>query len=83
MSERHGRLASVSKALVLDSPFSHATALKVALYHREKSVWGHLRDADLEAFVAYRERLIGYIERFVEDLLVRGQEIASLIAALA
>jgi uncharacterized protein (TIGR02677 family) len=39
-----------------------------------------LRDADLEAFIAYKERLIGYIERFVEDLVVRGQEIAGLIA---
>jgi len=35
-----------------------------------------LQDADLDAFVAYKDRLIGYIERFISDLAVRGQRIA-------
>jgi len=35
-----------------------------------------LQDADLDAFIAYKDRLIGYIDRFISDLAVRGQRIA-------
>ncbi|MBB5868599.1 uncharacterized protein (TIGR02677 family) [Allocatelliglobosispora scoriae] len=35
-------------------------------------------DADIEAFVAYKERLITYIERFIADLANLGAEIAGL-----
>jgi uncharacterized protein (TIGR02677 family) len=38
-----------------------------------------LHDADLDAFVSYKDHLIGYIERFVQDLVVRGQQIAGLL----
>jgi uncharacterized protein (TIGR02677 family) len=40
-----------------------------------------LHDADLDAFVAYKERLIRYIERFLQDLVVRGQQIADLLGS--
>jgi uncharacterized protein (TIGR02677 family) len=35
-------------------------------------------DADLDAFLAYKEQLISYIERFIADLANRGAEIAGL-----
>jgi hypothetical protein len=35
-------------------------------------------DADLDAFIAYKEQLISYIERFIADLANRGAEIAAL-----
>jgi uncharacterized protein (TIGR02677 family) len=36
-------------------------------------------DTDIDAFVAYKERLITYIERFIADLANSGAEIASLV----
>ncbi|WP_068120771.1 TIGR02677 family protein, partial [Nocardioides massiliensis] len=41
-----------------------------------------LHDADVEAFLAYKEQLIDYLERFINDLLVRGAAIADLLAAV-
>lgn len=35
-------------------------------------------DSDVDAFVAYKERLIAYIERFIADLANQGAEIAGL-----
>ncbi len=40
-----------------------------------------LHDADVEAFLAYKEQLIGYLERFINDLLVRGAAIAELLGS--
>ncbi|MDR1151136.1 MAG: TIGR02677 family protein [Bifidobacteriaceae bacterium] len=42
-----------------------------------------LHDADLDAFIAYKDQLIRYIDRFVQDLVVRGQQIASELGAFA
>lgn len=39
-----------------------------------------LHDADVEAFLAYKEQLIEYLERFIHDLLTRGAAIAELLA---
>jgi uncharacterized protein (TIGR02677 family) len=39
-----------------------------------------LHDADVEAFLAYKEQLIEYLERFINDLLTRGAAIAELLA---
>lgn len=36
-------------------------------------------DGDVEAFVAYKQRLIDYINRFIADLANRGAEIAALL----
>jgi uncharacterized protein (TIGR02677 family) len=41
-----------------------------------------LRDADVEAFLAYKERLIDYLQRFLDDLVTRGDEIARILRDL-
>lgn len=38
-----------------------------------------LHDADPDAFRAYKDRLIGYLERFIADLVTTGAEIAGLV----
>jgi uncharacterized protein (TIGR02677 family) len=38
-----------------------------------------LHDADVEAFLAYKEQLIEYLERFINDLLTRGATIAEIL----
>jgi uncharacterized protein (TIGR02677 family) len=38
-----------------------------------------LHDADASAFVAYKDQLIDYLERFVKDLVATGAEIATLV----
>jgi len=38
-----------------------------------------LHDADVEAFLAYKERLIGYLQRFVQDLVVTSAQIAATL----
>lgn len=40
------------------------------------------QDSDAEAFLLYKERVIGYIERFLGDLTTASGEIAELIRAL-
>lgn len=40
-----------------------------------------LHDADVEAFLAYKEQLIDYLERFINDLLTRGAAIAELLGS--
>ncbi|WP_300010817.1 TIGR02677 family protein [Pseudonocardia sp.] len=41
-----------------------------------------LHDADAEAFRAYKERLIDYLQRFITDLVATGSEIAALVARI-
>ncbi|GAB3462380.1 hypothetical protein GCM10027570_48720 [Streptomonospora sediminis] len=41
-----------------------------------------LHDADVEAFLAYKDRLIDYLERFIADLITTGSEIARRLAEL-
>lgn len=41
-----------------------------------------LHDADVEAFLAYKEQLIDYVERFIHDLLTRGAAIAELLGSI-
>lgn len=38
-----------------------------------------LQSADLDAFLAYKDRLIGYLERFIADLVTRGAQISQLL----
>ena len=40
------------------------------------------QDGDEEGFIAYKDRLIGYIERFIADLANRGAQIADLLGQL-
>lgn len=42
-----------------------------------------LHDADVDAFLAYKEQLIDYLERFINDLLIRGAAIAELLAEIS
>lgn len=42
-----------------------------------------LHDADVDAFLAYKEQLIEYLERFIHDLLVRGGAITELIGSFS
>lgn len=42
-----------------------------------------LHGADVEAFLAYKEQLIEYLERFISDLLTRGAAIAELLATFS
>lgn len=41
-----------------------------------------LHDADVDAFLAYKEELIAYLERFIHDLLTRGASIAELLGSI-
>lgn len=41
-----------------------------------------LHDADVEAFLAYKEQLIEYLERFIKDLLTRGASISELLGSI-
>src|SRR5699024_5471243 len=41
-----------------------------------------LHDADVEVFLAYKEQLIEYVERFIHDLLTRGASIAELLLSI-
>lgn len=41
-----------------------------------------LHDADMDAFLAYKEQLIEYLERFIRDLLTRGASIADLLGSI-
>ena len=41
-----------------------------------------LHEAEVEVFLAYKQRLIEYLERFIEDLVTRGAEIAALLTGL-
>lgn len=41
-----------------------------------------LHDADVDAFLAYKDRLISYLERFIADLITRGAEIAHVLGEL-
>lgn len=38
-----------------------------------------LRGIETDAFIAYKERLIGYLQRFIQDLVARTAEIANLL----
>lgn len=41
-----------------------------------------LHNADVEALLAYKEQLIDYLERFINDLLTRGASIADLLGGI-
>ncbi|WP_433522607.1 TIGR02677 family protein [Nocardia pseudovaccinii] len=41
-----------------------------------------LQDAEVEAFLAYKDRLIEYLERFIKDLVATGAEISELVLEL-
>lgn len=42
-----------------------------------------LADADVDAFLAYKDRLVDYLQRFVRDLVVASADIAGLLESMA
>ncbi|MFH8470216.1 DUF2397 family protein [Streptomyces sp. NPDC017991] len=42
-----------------------------------------LHDIEVEAFLAYKDRLIQYLETFIQDLITLGGRITLLIGELA
>lgn len=41
-----------------------------------------LQDVDVDAFLAYKSRLVDYLERFISDLLTTGAEVSGLVRQL-
>jgi uncharacterized protein (TIGR02677 family) len=58
----------------LDSLADNASAFMAGL---QRTI--DLQDVDEDAFLAYKDRLIAYLERFVSDLVVKSHDIASTL----
>jgi uncharacterized protein (TIGR02677 family) len=71
----HGLLRDLSS--LLESLAANAGAFMSSLYRTID-----LQDIDEEAFIAYKDRLIGYLERFVGDLVVKAADIAVTLREL-
>ena len=61
----------------LDSLAANATAFMSSL---QRTI--DLQDIDEEAFLAYKDRLLAYLERFVSDLVVKSAAIAMLLRSI-
>jgi uncharacterized protein (TIGR02677 family) len=61
----------------LDSLAANASAFMSGL---QRTI--DLQDVDEEAFLAYKDRLIAYLERFVSELVVKHHDIATSLRAL-
>ena len=61
----------------LDSLAANATAFMGSL---QRTI--DLQDIDEEAFLAYKDRLLAYLERFVSDLVVKSAAIATLLRSI-
>ncbi|WP_279433634.1 TIGR02677 family protein [Actinomadura sp. KC345] len=61
----------------LDSLAANASAFMGGL---QRAI--ELQDVDEEAFLAYKDRLIAYLERFVSELVVKHHDIAATLRAL-
>lgn len=61
----------------LDSLAANASAFMSGL---QRTI--ELQDVDEEAFLAYKDRLIAYLERFVSELVVKHHDIAATLRAL-
>ncbi|HEX8858674.1 MAG TPA: TIGR02677 family protein [Actinomycetes bacterium] len=62
---------------LLDGLAANATAFMGSL---QRTI--DLQDVDEDAFIAYKDRLIGYLERFVGDLVVKSAEIVTTLRDL-
>jgi uncharacterized protein (TIGR02677 family) len=62
---------------LLDGLAANATAFMGSL---QRTI--DLQDIDEDAFIAYKDRLIGYLERFVGDLVVKSAEIVTILRDL-
>jgi len=61
----------------LDSLAANATAFMSSL---QRTI--DLQDIDEEAFLAYKDRLLAYLERFVSELVVKAAAIAALLRSV-
>jgi uncharacterized protein (TIGR02677 family) len=61
----------------LDSLAANATAFMSSL---QRTI--DLQDIDEEAFLAYKDRLLAYLERFVSELVVKSAAIATLLSSI-
>jgi uncharacterized protein (TIGR02677 family) len=61
----------------LDSLAANATAFMSSL---QRTI--ELQDIDEDAFLAYKDRLLAYLERFVSELVVKSAAIAALLASI-
>ncbi|GAA2129327.1 hypothetical protein GCM10009802_37140 [Streptomyces synnematoformans] len=61
----------------LDSLAANASAFMSSL---QRTI--DLQDVDEEAFLAYKDRLIAYLERFVSELVVKQHDIAATLRAI-
>jgi len=61
----------------LDSLAANATAFMSSL---QRTI--DLQDIDEEAFLAYKDRLLAYLERFVSELVVKSAAIATLLRSV-
>jgi uncharacterized protein (TIGR02677 family) len=61
----------------LDSLAANATAFMSGL---QRTI--DLQDIDEEAFLAYKDRLLSYLERFVSELVIKSSDIAALLRSI-
>lgn len=61
----------------LDSLAANATAFMSGL---QRTI--DLQDIDEEAFLAYKDRLLSYLERFVSELVIKSSDIAGLLRSV-
>jgi uncharacterized protein (TIGR02677 family) len=71
----HGLLREL--AVLFDGMAANASAFMSSL---QRTI--DLQDVDEDAFIAYKDRLIGYLERFIGDLVVKSPEIRETVLAL-
>src|SRR5262245_20852584 len=71
----HGLLREL--AVLFDGMAANASAFMSSL---QRTI--DLQDVDEDAFIAYKDRLIGYLERFIGDLVVKSAEIRETVLAL-
>ncbi|WP_328293554.1 TIGR02677 family protein [Kineococcus sp. NBC_00420] len=70
--------ASVLLAVLVTRLESLADNASVFMGSLQRSI--DLHDADTDAFLAYKDRIIDYLERFLSDLVTIGAEISGLVA---
>src|SRR6266700_3887500 len=68
----HGLLREL--AALFDGMAANASAFMSSL---QRTI--DLQDVDEDAFIAYKDRLIGYLERFIGDLVVKSPEIRETV----
>jgi len=71
----HGILRELS--VLFDGMAANASAFMSSL---QRTI--DLQDVDEDAFIAYKDRLIGYLERFIGDLVVKSADITETVLAV-